>query len=307
MNHATPAPAASSSPSVELRQLWPADVGRLRLEHHPRVDAAEAAALLVEAPGASFWIPDTAEFLLVTPWRRRQDLVTIHTFGAFSHERHLVERVAQQAASHGRAGLVLVDVNESRRPAFYARHRFERLEDLVTYTHRAPMQLAAAMRDPAVQFQLVELHTPELLDAVEALDHAAFPWFWWNSREEFLASLADPAVEVWAGLLGQDVVSYVAMTSYHRWGHLDRIATCPELEGRGIGRASLAFAAGRLTRLGARQVALSTQGRNERSRELYHRAGFERTPRDDYSVYVRVLDPERIHGQPGFRPRHPAT
>jgi ribosomal protein S18 acetylase RimI-like enzyme len=289
-------------PHPAPRQLWPADVSRLRLDHHPRIDGADAAALLVQAPGASYWLPETAEFLLVTPWRRRPELVTVHTFGAFGNEPLLLDAVFAQAEADGRAGLVLVDINEARQPQFYARHRFERLEEIVTYTHRFPSRLGAMYREPDLAFARVDFEEPALLRAVEELDHAAFPWFWWNSGSEFHAYLADPSVELWAGVLGGDVVAYIGITSYRRWGHLDRIATLPGLQGRGIGRAALSFSAGRLAELGARQMALSTQGRNQRSRTLYQQSGFQRTPRDDYAIHARVIDRARIHAPAGCDP-----
>ncbi|HYI23972.1 MAG TPA: GNAT family N-acetyltransferase, partial [Thermomicrobiales bacterium] len=274
---------------MEPRPLWPADVPRLWLDHHPRLDSADAAALLVQAPGASWWIPDTGEFLLVTPWRRRPHLVTVHTFGAFANERALMDAVATQAESDGRAGIVLVDVNEVRQQEFYDRNGFERYEDLVTYSHRDLGRLAKLPAAPGLSFRAVDGTDPALMRSIEMLDHGAFPWFWWNSAAEFAAYLVDPVVELWAGFLNGEMVAYTGLTMYRRWGHLDRIAVAPALQGRGLGRAALAFSARRLAEQGAKMIALSTQGQNERSRALYDGTGFRRTPRDDYAVHVRVI------------------
>jgi ribosomal protein S18 acetylase RimI-like enzyme len=302
MNRTTPAPRFHRQRVMHPQQLWPADVPRLRLDHHPRLDSADAAAMLTQAPGASWWLPDTGEFLLVTPWRRRSPLVTVQTFGAFANEDVLMEAVAAQAARDNRAGVVLVDIHEVRHPHFYQRHHFERLEELVTYAHRHPSRLAKLPAAPGLEFVEVDGTDPATIAAIETLDHEAFPWFWWNSGAEFQAYLVDPAVELWAGLLDGDLVAYIGLTMYRRWGHLDRIAVSPSVQGRGIGRATLGFAAKRLADQGARSIALSTQSRNTRSRTLYEGTGFTHTPRDDYAVHVRIIDPERIRAEAGQYP-----
>jgi len=279
----------------EPRQLWPEDVPALRLDGHPRLSPEEARLLLAERPGASWWIPGTGEFILVTSWRRRRRLVTAHTFGAFANEDLLLDAVMAQARNDGLAGFVVVDINETRRPSFYARHGLRRIEDIVTYEHRRPSRLASAPRAPDLDFRRVDAADGGLFQEVLELDHAAFPWFWWNSVEEFHAYLTYDGVEVWAGVRNGEVVAYTGTTHYLRWGHLDRIATRPELQGLGIGRAALAFAAGRIVQGGCRRLALSTQGNNHRSRALYQRSGFIRTPNDDYGIYVAPYDESRIY------------
>ena len=280
---------------IEPRQLWPADVSRLHLSNHPRLSSAEAASLLLESPGSSFWIPTTSEFILVTPWRHRSELVTVHTYGAFANEDMLLHAAMEFAREQGRAGFVVVDINETRRPGFYARHGLERFEEIVTYEHRRPFSLASGAIPNAVEFRRVVGFDLDLLRAVQELDNIAFPWFWWNSPEEFDAYLDYPGVEIWAGIREHEVVTYVGTTHYRSWAHLDRIATRPDLQGTGIGRAALTFAVKTMVEGGGRRVALSTQGNNSRSRGLYQRSGFVRTPADDYSVFVAVFNESLIY------------
>lgn len=275
--------------------LKSADIPDLHLEHHPRVSAAEAGALLHERPGASFWIPATGEFLLVGRWRHRSELSTVHTFGAFANEPVLVDAVMDHARASGQAGLVVVDINETRQPSFYVRHGLRRIEDIVTYEHRRPSRLVSAARPTALDFHRVDGADPDLLAAVLDLDHAAFPWFWRNSRAEFQAYFDYPGVEVWAGLRNAEVVAYAGSTHYLRWGHLDRIATRPDLQGTGIGRIMLARAAEVMLERGCRRLALSTQKDNLRSRDLYQRSGFVRTPQDDYGIFVAPFDESLIY------------
>lgn len=295
MNQPSPASPAATPSSKEPRQLWPGDVPELRLDSHPRLGPQEAATLLQQRPGASFWIPASGEFILVTPWRHRAELVTVHTFGAFASEDILLNAAMTWAGNQGNAGFVAVDINETRQPSFYLRHGLRRIEDIVTYEHRRPSTLAAAAVEPGLDFRRVELGGSGLLRDVLDLDHAAFPWLWWNSPEEFRAYLGYPGVEVWAGVRNNEVVAYTGSTQYRRWGHLDRIATRPDLQGTGIGRASLAFAARMMMQRGCRRVVLSTQGNNERSRGMYQRAGFARTPLDDYGIFVASYNDSLIY------------
>lgn len=289
-----PQPAVVLS-AMEPRQLWPADVPHLYLDSHPRLTAGEATRLLAERPGASFWIPASGEFVLVTPWRHRAELVTVHTFGAFANEDVLLNAAMTYAKENGMAGFVVVNINETRRPSFYVRHGLRRFEQIVTYEHRRPSRLASAWTGADLQFRRVDGRDEGVLRDVLELDHAAFPWFWWNSPEEFHAYLQYPGVEVWATVRQHEVVAYFGSTNYRRWGHLDRIATRPELQGTGIGRATLSFAAKVMTERGCRRLALSTQGNNAHSRGMYQRSGFVRTPVDDYCVFVAPYNESLVY------------
>lgn len=284
------------------RQLWPEDLSRLRMDVHPRVTHAEAVDVLLQSPGSSFWIPAVDEFVLVAPWRHRDELSTVHTFGAFAHEDALIRAAMNHAEACGRAGFVVVDINETRSPLFYERHGLMPFEEIVTYSLSEPGQRHFTPIREEAQFRQVQLHDPELLDVVIALDHDAFPWFWWNSDAEFAAYLEFPGVEVWAMIYRQQVVAYAGITGYRRWGHLDRIAAKTSLQGNGFGHDMLVFALRRLHQHGARSVALSTQGNNTQSRRLYQRLGFERTPRDDYGIHVASFNDAQMYaGMPGHR------
>jgi len=279
----------------EPRQLWPDDVKELRLDRHPRLTPAHASDILRLRPGASFWIPATGEFMVVTPWRHRRELLTVHSSGAFGNEDALLRAALAQAQLQGAAGFVMVDLSETRSPAFYERHGFRRFEDIVTFEHRRPATLASAKIPDELEFVRIDGSDPALLCEVQDLDRATFPWFWWNSPDEFDAYLAIPDVELWAGLRNNKVVTYSGTTRYWRWAHLDRIATHPTLQGLGLGRATLLFAVRSMVRQGCREVVLSTQGNNPRSRSLYQQTGFVRTPVDDYSIFVAPFDESRVY------------
>ncbi len=284
-----------TSRAIHPRQLWPSDVSRLRMDLHPRLSAAEAASVMLQSPGASYWIPESEEFIIVTPWRHRREVATVHTFGAFANEDLLMQAVISQARASGKAAFVVVDLNEIRSESFYLRHGLTPFEDIVTYSHRNPDSVTGAGLDKDLRFRQVEHEDRDLLDAVVDLDHRAFPWFWWNSEAEFDAYLDYPGVEVWAALNGGDVVGYAGITRYRKWAHLDRIATSPGHQGKGVGREMLSFVARDMARKGARSVALSTQGNNHRSRSMYERAGFVHTPRDDYGIHLVSFNDELVY------------
>ena len=273
-------------PAVIPQPLFSGDLPGLMLEDHPRVSTDIAEKVLNQSPGSSWWIPATSEFILVTPWRHRSELVSIHTLGAFANEHVLMAAAMDHARLSGKAGFVVVDLNELRQPVFYQRHGLVETEKIITFEHRQPALAIAGQPKADLEFRRVTAANGDLYEQVIALDHSAFPWFWWNSRTEFETYLAQRGVEIWVGICDDAVVTYAGITLYHRWGHLDRIATTPDLQGQGIGRDMLTFALARVVQLGGRRVALSTQGSNFRSRSLYEHIGFRHTPIDDYVVYT---------------------
>lgn len=279
---------------VEVLPLLPADVPRLRLAHHPHLRDDDVTALIVQRPCASSWIPETGEFALVTPWRHRSDLVTIHTLSAFANERVLLEEVRRRAREAGLDAVILVDLEETRPSSFYQTNRFRQVEEIVTYRHERPGSLATTAGPSRLRFVQVDPVDSALPRAVHEVDIASFPWLWWNSAAEFQTYLQFPGVEVWAGYLGDRLVAYAGFTNYRQWSHLDRIATHPDHQGQGLGREVLLFAVRQMVRERARSISLSTQANNARSRRLYENMGFVRTPDDDYAIYAAVLNEDRF-------------
>lgn len=299
----TASPESPEPSTVRVEPLTLDDVPRLVPGGNPRVDSDDITAILTTSPHRSFWVPETGEFVLVAPWRNRVELPSVHTLWSFRSDGPLIRAAAEAAEDRGAAALVMLETGERRRPAFYQQNGFSRIEIIRTYEHIEPRVLARQF-DPASQaFVRVTPEQPALLAAVEMLDHAAFPWFWWNSAEEFDAYLRLRDVEVWAGVRDGEVVSYIGFTSFHHWAHLDRIAVAPGMQGRGIGRSALAFAAGRMVDEGARHIGLSTQSANRVSRHLYESLGFRHTRQSDYDVFGVVMDPGRVHAPAGSAPR----
>ena len=271
-----------------------ADLSRIRLDLHPRLDEEEAREVLDRRPDGSFWLSESEEFILVDQWRHRTEMSTIHTFGAFANEALLMSAVMESARASGQSAMVVVDVNETRSDAFFNQHGFDVEETIVTYSHNDLRLGISQFQPPILTFERVPLGASDLLDDVIEVDHASFPWFWWNSVAEFHQYLDYPGVDVWAGRLDGEVVAYAGVTRYHGWAHLDRIATRTDRQGQGIGRDMLGHVMREVARHGARSLALSTQEHNQQSRRLYERAGFESTPQDDYRIHIASFDDARV-------------
>jgi ribosomal protein S18 acetylase RimI-like enzyme len=269
----------------DILTLTPADIPRLTLRNHPRLRPGDAESLVIQAPGLSKWHPESGEFVLVTPWRHREDIPSVNVLSAFRHEDALLSAAIGSARESGAAAFVLLDAYEIRRPAFYSRNRLERLETILTYEHRAPAQLIQDVVPQRQEFEPWFGADDEMFDDLIALDHAAFPWLWHNSRQEFAAYVRMPFVEVWVGRLEGRVTSYLGMTHFRRWSHLDRIAILPDVQGQGLGRETLRFAVSRMMQMGVDRVGLSTQRNNLRSRQMYENSGFIETPELNYDVF----------------------
>lgn len=261
------------------------DVPRLRLRHpdHERLVIDQVAS----HPGRSVWLPDTLEHLIVSPWRHRAEIANVEDIDATAHAEDLMRAAADRCAAMGDALFITIDLEETRPSSFYTASGLERVEQIITYDfprfgRRAPVssRLRVIEADP---------RDPEHLKALREIDHRAFPWLWWNSDEEFLHYRTVPGVRIGLGLLEERPVSYFGVTAFSGWGHVDRIAVDPKLQGKGLGRATLSAATELLFSLGAQRVGLSTQSTNILSQHLYESFGFLRTPSHDYSLFGRLL------------------
>ena len=271
----------------EIRVLVPGDIPSLRLGWQHRHDAEDIERLLGIFPSRSVWLPDTREFVLLGPWRHRPEIAGVVEVAAVRNAEALIEQAVRLADERGAALVLMTEMDERRRPAFYERMGFVELEEVITYESDRVAPLPT--NTYPLTFVQVAGHDTSLLEAVLRLDHLAFPWLWWNSSAELAAYSFMPGVAIFAGMLDGDVITYAGVTTYPGWGHLDRIAVHPDHQGRGFGRITLGFALGTLTVRGARRIGLSTQGDNARSQRMYEHVGFKRSRSNDYRLYGRWL------------------
>src|SRR5207253_2002373 len=144
--------------------------------------------------------------------------------------------------------VVMTDFVGSRQPSFYGGMGLGLLQEVICY------ELRVVPPDPprgALAFTRVSTRREEDMTALLAVDHAAFPWLWWNSVAEFATYERVPGVELYIGADARGApVAYVGITHFRGWGHLDRIGVVPGMQGSGYGLETLRFAVHALARGG---------------------------------------------------------
>lgn len=273
-----------------IRVLTPGDVPALRLGGRGRIGEAAMRRVLEGYPGRSVWRPESLEFALLSPWRHRDEIALVQELDAASHGEELLAAAVGRCRELGAAMTLVIEVEDRRRPGFYLRAGLEPIEEVITYELGPPLPHPLVVGDDSVlAFSRVMPGDAAGMAELVRLDHAAFPWLWWNSPDEFAVYAGTVGVRLYLARAARRSVGYLGMTTYPGWGHLDRIAIDPAGQGRGHGRRALAFAVATLAEAGARRVALSTQRLNVRSQRLYEGAGFQRSPGFDYQLYGAVL------------------
>ncbi len=275
---------AQAYPISQPQPLTVEAAARHRFDWAGRIDVNDLNRTLAVYPGRSSWIPEVDEFLVVGPWRNRDDIACVAQVSAVRRLDDLIAASRDASFLLGAGAFVMPEWNETRNPRFYERNGLDLFEDVISFEVDTRIARPADLEQRA-PVRLVSTTAP-LLDRIVDIDHTAFPWLWRNSRLEFEHYLVTPGVEIWA--LRDDAgepVSYLGITSYSGWGHLDRIAVDPTRQGEGHGERAVRFALARLQRLGARRVGLSTQRSNLRSQRLYTRIGFRQTWQNDYRIY----------------------
>lgn len=265
-------------------------VSQLRLSWSSRFAREDIARIVIDYPGLSLWIPDTGEYVVGGPWRHRSEISAVLELSAHSGAVPLLQQLSAASSEAGKRLVIASEHHESRQKAFYLNSGYDLVEEILIYElNRLRYNLTP---NPRLRFEPVELKNRALTRELIELDHRSFPWLWWNSSEEFENYAESFGVNIY---IGRDemsrAVSYVGVTRFRNWGHLDRIAVDPTLQGQGLGWESLDWAVGILAESGARRIGLSTQARNVRSRRLYERYGFHRVPSQDYSLYGQWLGP----------------
>lgn len=279
---------AIDAPLVDIQTLTAADIRHLRLRWQNRFRGDEVRTILASYPGRSVWVPGTLEFALVGPWRHRDEVAVILDLAATRNTEAVIQAVVERCRVAGAALVLAIELDETRRPSFYERIGFRLLDEVITYDLQRPSSVPP---DGLLSFRSVDAGDAADMAALERIDHAAFPWLWRNSAEEFTTYARTPGVEMFLGSSDRQPVAYVGFTTYAGWGHLDRIAVDPAGQSRGFGRQALQFVTSTLVARGARSVALSTQLENVRSQRLYERFGFRRSRANDYRLYGVELRP----------------
>lgn len=232
------------------------------------------------------WNSQTGEYVVGGPWRHRSEVLEITEISGSSGAVELVQAFLDVATGQGVNLVLIAERTERRKEQFYAAVGFQTIEEIIIYElhnlrpprHRPlhPVFRHVDMADPVQKQELIDL------------DHKTFPWLWWNSEGEFdNYSLVNGVTIEMARDRDGTPIAYVGYTRLRGWGHLDRIAVSPDIQGQGLGRASLEYAVARMVGMGARRIGLSTQSDNHVSRALYENFGFRRNHSHDYRLYGR--------------------
>lgn len=274
-----------------IEPLRPEDLRQLHLGWRARLNLEEIRECLARTPGRSVWDAITHEYAIVNQWRNRDDVLQIADLAAVRNPEALVIAASERVRALGSQMTVMVEVDETRRPSFYEKCGFEHIEKVVTFDLER-RNVPKVDRPRAITFVPADPRDPATMDALLRIDHASFPWVWWNSHREFEIYAVTAGVEIFLGLDGGMPVSYAGFTAFPAWGHLDRIAVLPELQGKGYGLYTLAFVVETMMARGSRKIGLSTQSTNLRSQRLYQRYGFVRTEDNDYDLWGDTLHRE---------------
>jgi ribosomal protein S18 acetylase RimI-like enzyme len=258
---------------------------RARWQRDLDMDAMER---IVRAyPGRSVWSPKSGDVVFVGPWRHRDEISTVVAMRAGGDSRQLLHHAIGQSRERAAKAFVILEWDQIRRPGFYHHLGLQLLDEILPFEIEARPGPESPVPDSLEQFH--RFAGPNAAELVE-VDHAAFPWLWWNSEREFESYLSIPGVEIWTLRSAGRLAGYVGFTSYGEWGHIDRVAVHPWSQRQGIGRHLVTFAVQRLRSKGASTVGLSTQRGNWRSQRLYHQVGFQRSAHNAYAVYGVIYD-----------------
>jgi ribosomal protein S18 acetylase RimI-like enzyme len=272
--------------SSPVRLLQPEEVGRVRQSWDSRYSHADLRAMSMSSDCVVLWNPQTGEYVAGVPWRHRREALEVTEISGTGGALELVQTLVEEATFR-EIDLVLVPERAERRQKhFYVAAGFEAIQEIIIYElHNIRPPMHRPLR-PA--FERVDLRDPVQKQEVIELDHATFPWLWWNSPDEFdnYGNASGVIIELARDDYGAPL-AYVGYTRLRGWGHLDRIAVSPKSQGRGLGRIALEYAVARMVSMGARRIGLSTQAENHVSRALYESFGFQRNRAHDYLLYGR--------------------
>lgn len=281
----------TTDPRNSIEPLRPGDLRQLHIGWRARLNREEIRECLMRSPGRSVWDAVTHEYAIVGQWRNRDDVLQIADLAAVRNPEGLVIAASERVRALGSKMTVIVEIDETRRPSFYERCGFEHIEKVVTFDlqrHAVPL----IQRPSRMTFVPADPRDPATMETLLRIDHASFPWIWWNVQQEFEIYAVTPGVEIFLGLDDGVPVSYAGFTAFPAWGHLDRIAVIPDQQGKGYGLYTLAFAVEMMLARGCRKIGLSTQSTNLRSQRLYQRFGFVRTADNDYDLWGDTLHRE---------------
>jgi ribosomal protein S18 acetylase RimI-like enzyme len=232
------------------------------------------------------------EYVVGDNWRHREDVGQIIETKARSYRAELVQELLKVYIQRGYGAVIIGSDEQNDNARFYLEAGFYEIERIVYY--EKPDVLFAYNYRQHAQNLLVIPFQANLLEDLLKVDHASFPWLWWNGQAELEYYLKQEGVTVYLAYLEQPSgpprpIGYFGFTLYERWAHLDRLAVVPASQGQKLGAYQLAYAIELMAHRGAKRVTLSTQETNHQSQRLYEGFGFRRVRSLEYSLVGKWL------------------
>ncbi len=282
--------------SVAVERLRPEDVGQLNLNWNSHFNTPTLRQHVLDYPGLTLRLRDQADYVIGDYWRRRDEIGQLTETRSRHYRAELVECLLEEYTRRGCGAVVIGNDEHSDNAKFYQEAGFIELERIVYY-EKPDMKLEFPLENSQLVLQPYPNTVPALTDLLQ-VDHASFPWLWWNSQHELEHYAAQEGVFIYLAYLPSRAgtpqpVGYFGFTLYQRWAHLDRLATIPQLQGRRVGATQLAYAIDLMAQHGARRITLSTQLNNTQSQRLYEGFGFQRVKSLEYSLVGKWLNGRR--------------
>ena len=259
------------------------NVSKLRLLRNSRFASSALMLHVKENEQFCAQVAGSNEYAIGGRWRRRADIGYVVEMTQGPNREKLLNHLKDLFSRAGMQAVVVACDDVSLFVSFYAKHGFEKLDEIIE------LERSSTGRLPAVSNIVVRPCTPQDLEAVIDVDSHSFPWLWQNTRSELDWYYSLPDVEVYvAESPTEQVVGYTGITIRGPHGHLDRLAVHSSRQREGYGAALLNFAVRRLEQRRARHITLSTQANNLRSQNLYRKFGFHHTFRSQAIYGIRL-------------------
>jgi ribosomal protein S18 acetylase RimI-like enzyme len=279
--------------SLIIEKIRPEEVTELNLNWNSHFNTPSLRQHLIDFPGISWRVRGHTDYIIGDLWRRRADIGQVTETRTRHYRAELVDSLLAEFIRRGCGAVVIGNDEQSDNSKFYQDAGFIELERIVYY-EKPDMRQDYVHTGPPITMMPYQPSPQTLADLLE-VDHAAFPWLWWNSQSELEYYFLQEGVVIYlaysqneAGILRP--VGYFGYTLYQRWAHLDRLAVVPDVQGLRVGAYQLAYALDLMARNGARRVTLSTQLNNTQSQRLYEGFGFQRVKSLEYSLIGKWLN-----------------
>lgn len=282
---------SSRKEPIEIKTLTASEVGQLHLSWDSHFNAALLREHLAEFPGESFYTNPQHEFIIGQGWRRRDDVGEVLEMQARYSRVDLLQHLVKEYEARGYGAVVINNDEQTDKLSFYSHQGFGEVERIVYY-EKPDMLVNFSYQGEEIDLRPYD---KSMLTTLLEVDHASFPWLWWNGLKELEYYVAQPEVTVYLAHLqgSSQPIGYFGFTLFERWAHLDRLAVVPEVQARGVGAYQLSYALELMRNRGAKRCTLSTQSNNFRSQRLYEGFGYKRVRSLEYSIMGKWLKPKQ--------------